>query len=180
MKKSTKAAAKPVADVFAAPFANGTQNLDALMKAFTGGAFSGGKGYEQAVEITKEQVAKANAAFLKGYEDVQGFGKGNVDAFVQASTLFAKGAEQISKQMMALTQNSMQSSAATAKALLGCKTLRDVIDLHADYTRSSFDTLVAEGTKLSELSMKVANESAAPIQARVTIAVEKLTKPLAA
>lgn len=180
MKKSTKAAAKPVVDAFAAPFANGTQNLDALMKAFTGGAFSGGKSYEQAVELTKEQVAKANAAFLKGYEDAQGFGKGNVDAFVQASTLFAKGAEQISKQVMALTQNSMQSSAATAKALLGCKTLRDVIDLHADYTRSSFDTLVAEGTKLSELSMKVANESAAPIQARVTVAVEKLTKPLAA
>ena len=53
MKKSTKAAAKPVANVFAAPFAAGTQNLDALMKAFTGGAFSGGafsggKSYEVA------------------------------------------------------------------------------------------------------------------------------------
>jgi len=153
----------------------GKQNLDVFLKAFTDA-----KGYEQAVEMTREQVAKANTVFLKGYEDAQGFGKGNVDAFVQASTIFANGAEQISKQVMALTQNSMQSSVVTAKALLGCKTLRDVIDLHADYTRSSFDALVAEGTKLSELSLKVTNDAIAPIQARVTVAVEKLTKPIAA
>ncbi len=171
MKKSTKTAAKPAK----AAFVPGTEGLDALLKAF-----AGGKSYEDAVALTQEQVQKANAALLKGYEDAQGFGKGNVDAFVQASTVFAKGAEQISKQMMALTQNSMQSSVVTAKAFLGCKTLRDVIDLHADYTRSSFDTLVAEGTKLSELSLKVANESAAPIQARVTLAVEKFAKPIAA
>ena len=31
--------------------------------------------------------------------------------------------------------------------------------------RKNFQALVAEGTKLSELSLKVANESAAPIQA---------------
>ena len=68
----------------------------------------------------------------------------------------------------------------TAKALMGCKTLRDVIDLQADFARSNFDALVAEGTKLSETSFKLTNEAIAPIQARVTVAVEKLTKPIAA
>jgi len=171
-KTSAKATAKPFENVNFA----GKATYDALMKA---GNQAAAKGYEQAVQMTQENVAKANSAFIKGYEDIQGFGKGNVDALVLAGTVFAKGAEQISKQLMALTQSSMQSSVVTAKALMGCKTLRDVIDLQADFARSNFDTLVAEGAKLSEISLKVTNEAIAPIQARVNVAVEKLTKPVA-
>jgi phasin family protein len=175
MRKSygSKAAAKPFEDAVQA----GKQTFDALVKA---GNEAAAKSYEQAVQITQEQVAKANSAFIKGYEDMQGFGKENVEAFVQASTILAKGAEQISKQVMALTQSSMQNSVSTAKALMGCKTLRDVIDLQTDFARSNFDALVAEGTKLSELSFKLTNEAIAPIQARLNVAVEKLTKPVAA
>jgi phasin family protein len=175
MKKTytSKAAAKPFEEAVQA----GKQTFDAFVKA---GNEAAAKGYEQAVQMTQEQVAKANSAFIKGCEDIQGFGKENVEAFVQASTIFAKGAEQISKQVMALTQSSMQSSVSTAKALMGCKTLRDVIDLQADFARSNFDSLVAEGTKLSEMSFKVTNDAIAPIQARVNLAVEKLTKPIAA
>ena len=175
MKKTqnAKAAAKPFQNAAAA----GKQTIDAFVKA---GNDATAKGYEQAVQMTQANVAKANSAFIKGYENFQGFGKENVDAIVQASTIFAKGAEQISKQVMALTQSSMQSSVVTAKALMGCKTLRDVIDLQAGFARSNFDSLVAEGAKLSELSYKVTNAAIAPIQARVTVAVEKLTKPIAA
>ena len=175
MKKSqtAKAAAQPLEEAVVV----GKQALDAMVKAGTEACT---KGYEQAVQMTQDHVTKANSAFVKGYEDIQGLSKETIDAFVQASTIWAKGAETISKQVMALTQNSMQSSVVTAKAILGCKTLRDVIDLQADYTRSNFDTLVAEGTKLSEMSFKVANDAIAPIQARVSEAVEKLTKPVAA
>jgi len=175
MKKSqsAKAATKPLEDAMFV----GKEAFDVFLKA---GSEAAAKGYEQALGLTREQVAKANSAFMKGYEDAQGFGKENVDAFVQASTIFAKGAEQISKQMMALTQSSMQSSVSTAKAMLGCKTLRDVIDLQTGFAKSSFDSLMAESAKLSELSMKVTNDAIAPIQARVTVAVEKLAKPVAA
>jgi hypothetical protein len=40
--------------------------------------------------------------------------------------------------------------------------------------------MVAEGTKLGEMSFKVANDAIAPIQARVNVAVEKMAKPIAA
>ena len=51
--------------------------------------------------------------------------------------------------------------------------------LVAPQDERNIDALVAEGTKLSELSMKVANEAIAPIQARVSETVEKLTKSAA-
>ena len=171
--KKTFKPAKPFEDAVTA----GKETLDMFVKT---GAEAAQKGYEQAVQLTQEQVTKANSAFIKGYEDMQGFGKETLDALVAAGTIWAKGAEAISKQVMALTQNSMQSSVGAAKAMLGCKTLREAIDLNADYARSNFDALVAEGTKLSEMSFQVANDAIAPIQARVNVAVEKFAKPLAA
>lgn len=39
---------------------------------------------------------------------------------------------------------------------------------------------VAEGTKVSEMSLKVANESVEPIQAQFNVVVEKMMKPIAA
>ncbi len=171
--KKTFKAAKPFEDAVAVS----KETLDMFVKSGTEAAQ---KGYEQAVQMTQEHVTKANSAFIKGYEDIQGFGKQNLDALVTAGTIWAKGAEAISKQVMALTQNSMQSTVGAAKAMLACKTLREVIDLNADFARSNFDALVAEGTKLSEMSFQVANDAIAPIQARVNVAVEKLAKPLAA
>jgi hypothetical protein len=55
-----------------------------------------------------------------------------------------------------------------------------VVDVQSDYARTSFDSLVNEGSKLSELGVKVANEALEPIQSRINVAVEKILKPAAA
>jgi len=74
----------------------------------------------------------------------------------------------------------MENVAQTAKALLAAKTLREAADLQNDWAKASFDKLVAEGTKVSELSVKVANEAFQPLNARMNVAVEKLFKPVTA
>jgi phasin family protein len=74
----------------------------------------------------------------------------------------------------------METSAQAAKALMGAKTLREAVDLQTDLAKSNFDKFIAESTKLSEMSVKVANEAFEPINARVNVAVEKLLKPIAA
>lgn len=138
------------------------------------------KGYEQVVGATREQLEKASASAFKVYEEVSKFQKDNYDAYLAASTIFAKGAENVGKAWMSLTQESLENAAQTAKALLGAKTLREAVDLQSDFAKSNFDKLVAESTKLSELSVKVANEAFAPLNARVNVAVEKMLKPVAA
>jgi phasin family protein len=62
---------------------------------------------------------------------------------------------------------------------MGCKDLREVVDVQSDFARESFDRLMNEGSKLSEIGVKVANEALEPIQARVNVAVEKIFKPAA-
>ena len=116
---------------------------------------------------------------FKGYEEIAAFGKANIDAFIQANTVLTKGIETISKEVMSLTQSQLESTAASAKAIFAARTLKDFVELNADFTKTHFDKLVANSTKLGELSAKVATDAFAPISARVTSVVEKAAKPAA-
>ncbi len=150
------------------------------IETFAVGADFAQKGYDRVLGATKEQVEKASVQAFKTYEEMSKFSKENLDAYVAASTVLAKGFESVSKAWFAFAQESMENSAQAAKALMGAKTLREAVDLQTDLAKSNFDKFIAESTKLSEMSVKVANEAFEPINARVNVAVEKLLKPIAA
>jgi phasin family protein len=84
------------------------------------------------------------------------------------------------KEFMSIAQSAVEANVATAKALFGAKTVREVIELQTEFSRSRFDSLVAESAKLTELSMALANDTIEPIQLRLNATVEKLMKPVAA
>ncbi|KJV09517.1 hypothetical protein VZ95_10990 [Elstera litoralis] len=141
---------------------------------------------EQTFATAKEQFEKFSKGFLSsfgsgfgGFGDFASVGRDNVEAFVKASTIFVKGTEEITKSVAALTQSQVEASLATTKALMGVTNFKQAIELQNEAAKTSFDKLVSEGNKITELSMKVANEAIEPIQARVTLAVEKIMKPAA-
>jgi len=144
------------------------------------GAESAQKNYERMFSAGKEQVEKASASAFKAYEDLSKFSKENLDAYVAAGTTIAKGYETIGRAWVNFTQETFEAGAAVAKALLSAKTLREAVDVQTDFAKTTFDKLVAEGTKVSEISVKVANEAVEPINARLNAAIEKLLKPIAA
>ncbi|MCA1998118.1 MAG: phasin family protein [Armatimonadetes bacterium] len=132
------------------------------------------------IKASQEQAGKASAQMMKGYDELTTIAKQNVEAFIQSGTIVAKGAEEAGKQVAAFTQSSLEKGMATGKAMMGVKTFRDLVDLQNEYTKSSFDALVAETTRMQELSLKIANEAFAPINARVNATIEKIAKPIAA
>ncbi len=138
------------------------------------------KNYDRFLGASKEQVEKASATAFKSYEDFSKFSKENLDAAVAATAIFAKGFETVGKAWMTFGQDAMEASAQATKALLAARTLREAVDVQTDWAKTSFDKVVAESTKLSEISVKVANEAVEPINARVNAAIEKLMKPVAA
>jgi len=135
---------------------------------------------EQVFALTQQKVDKMSKQAFQAYEDFAGFQKDNVDAIVSASNIMAKGFESVSKEMMAFTQAQMEQGVAITKAMLGVKTMRELVDMQSEYTRTTFDTMIAEATKLSEMSVKVANEAMEPISARINATIEKIAKPVAA
>lgn len=135
---------------------------------------------EKAAAQAKEQFEKATTTARKSYDEIAVFGKENVDAVVKAGAIYVKGVEEFSRAWMGLSQIHYETSMAATKAVLGATSLRQVIDVQSEFAKSAVDKTLAETTKLSELARKVATETMEPIQARVTVAVEKMSKPLAA
>ena len=180
---AAKKAAPPVTETpvamesVEAAVAASQETIDTVMKAGTQAAT---KGYEQAIAIAQEQVEKASENLFKRYDEVASLGKDNVDAYVLSTTVFAKGVESMGKELMSMAQSAVETNVATTKALFGAKTVREVIDLQTEFSRSAFDNFVAESAKLTEMSMNLANDAIEPIQARMNVTVEKLLKPVAA
>ncbi len=174
-KKTTAAAVTDVKALEAA-VASGKETVEAFVKA---GVDAQSKAVEQTMTLTKEQVEKAQTAFFKTYGEMQVFGKDNVEAMFRASSIAAKGMEAFSRAVFAFAQAQVESQMGATKAILGCTSLRQVVDVQTNLAKTSFDTVVAEGSKFSEMATKVANEAFEPIQARVNVAVEKFMKPAA-
>lgn len=178
-----KAAAKPVASSRVKPAAAKAAPAAAPIPEATATASPAAPAATeivQAVALTKEKVEKMSKQVFATFEDVVGFQKDNVEAFVASSTILTKGFEALSKEIAAFTQAQYEQSVATTKALFAVKSVKELVDLQTEFAKSSFDAIVAEATKVSEAGIKVANEAAEPITARVNATVEKLSKLKAA
>lgn len=134
------------------------------------------KGYEQVIAMTKEQVEKFVPTAVKGFDDLAAIGKGNVDAAIKAGQIAAKGFEALGKEVTACNKKAFETGVANTKALLGAKTFQEAIELQTGFVRGSFDEFVANGTKFSELSIKLAQETVEPLTAQANKVVSEFTK----
>lgn len=149
-------------------------------EAFKVGSDAMTKGYEQMVALAREQVGTAMPKAIKAFDEMANFGKGNVDAALKAGKIAANGWETIGREVANFNKTTLETGVANARALFGAKTLKEAIELQTGFARAAYDTFMSEGTKLSEMTIKVAQETAEPISVRVNQAVEKVGKPLAA
>lgn len=138
------------------------------------------KRYDETVTVAREHMDKAQAQLTQGYEEFTAFSQGNVEAVIAASTLSYKGAERIGKAVVAYAQASLDKSIALGRAVLGARSVTEVVAISNDFAKSSYETAVVEATRIQELGVEVANEALAPLSARFNVAVEKFAKPLAA
>ena len=113
---------------------------------------------------------------MKGISDMAGFGKQNVEAALAASRTLVKGIEELNQAWAQLTMRMLEAHMSSVEALLGCKNLKDVVELQADFAKTQMEKAVSEGSKFSELTLKVANEAIQPIQARVSEAMKQAVK----
>lgn len=138
------------------------------------------KAADKPVSLTRDHVdtvVRAGADAFAGYQDVLQFGKDNVEALVRSSTIVVRGVQDLSKTVVSLAQESIEDSVATGKALIGAKTLKEVVDLSSALLKSNFDKVVAESARLGQMSTKLAEEAFAPLNSRFEVTVQKLTRP---
>jgi len=138
------------------------------------------KGYEQFAKLTNDQLKNAFPAAADKFEQVADFNKGNLDAVVAAGQATAKAFEAIGKEFAALNQSVFETGVANTKALMACKTVQEAVELQTEQARTGFDKVVAQGSKLGEITAKATSDAVKPINARVSEAVQTFSKPIAA
>lgn len=132
------------------------------------------------MEKSMEQVNKAAESLFRAAEEAAEFGRGNVEAVAKAAQAYVAGVQDLSRQTMALFQGLNEQAIEGAKALSGVKSLKEAAEIQAGLARTALEKTFSEAAKLQETALKVAEQSFAPLSARVTLAVEKLARPLAA
>ena len=122
---------------------------------------------------------RAKAAFEKTQAyaaDYGDFTKGNVEALVESGKVLAAGLQDMGKDVVAEGKTALETMTADVKELAAVKSPADFFKLQGEIVRRNFDAAVSTGSKRSETMVKLATEAFAPIQTRVSLAVEKVKK----
>jgi phasin family protein len=152
-----------------AAVATATKGFDQTVTAMKDGVTGAVAGFEKTQAEVKANMEKA----MKTAEEFMSFGQGNVEAVLKSGQIWAEGVQEFGKSFAATAQAQLDQTMNTWKALAGVKSLKEAIDLQTNLARGAVETAVAETGKLTDASMKLAEQALAPITARVTLAVEK-------
>jgi hypothetical protein len=132
------------------------------------------------MEKNMDQVTKTAEGFFKAAEEAAEFSRGNVEAMTKAAQAFTLGMQDIGKQVFAVSQALTDHAMESAKAMATVKSLKEAADIQAAFAKASMERSMSEAAKLQEATFKLAEQAYAPLTARMTLAVEKFGKPLAA
>ncbi len=134
------------------------------------------KTMETKMQNAAEQIEKANREIASRVEEAASFNSNNLDAAVQAVSVVAEGIKDVNQTVCNSIQQALQTAMSTGKAMMGVKSLRDLMEIQSEYIKATFDTLMADSTKISEIAVRCSSQAAEPINARVTEVVEKVSK----
>jgi len=148
------------------------KGFDKTLAAMKEGMEKATKGIETSQVKMKESVEKA----MKTAEEMVSFGQGNLEALMKASQIYASGFQDISKHLAATSKASLEESVAFTKSLMGVKSVKEAVDLQSSFAKSSIEKAVSETSKITDASVKLAEEAIAPLTARMSLAVEKFGK----
>jgi phasin family protein len=164
MITKTKALETAAADVKNVESATTAKTIEGIKTT----ASTAAAGLEHAQVQIKEGMTRA----MKTAEQLAQFSQGNVEAIVKSSQIWATGWQDLSKQMAATAKANMDETMSAFKALTSVKSLKEAFDLQSSFARTSMEKAMAESGKMTEHSLKLAEQSFAPISARVNAAVE--------
>ncbi|TPG59104.1 phasin family protein [Roseomonas nepalensis] len=157
-----------------------TAAADAGLNKTTQMADAGAAQIRTAMERSMEQASKAAEGSMKAAQDFAEFSRGNVETLTQVTQTWMTGTQEITRQAFALMQGLADHALEGARALSGVKSLKEAAEIQATYARGGMEKVMSETAKLQEASFRLVEQVATPVTQRVSQAVERATKPLAA
>ncbi|MGI4943666.1 MAG: phasin family protein, partial [Janthinobacterium lividum] len=113
----------------------------------------------QGLDQMQGQVRQGMEKAVKSAEQIASFSQGNAEAMVKSGQILAAGMQDLSRQIMESAQNQLDQSMATMRALSGVKSPKDMLELQSSFLRSAYEAMLAESGRITERSMKLAEQA---------------------
>jgi phasin family protein len=126
---------------------------------------------------TKAHTKSGMEQAMKHAEQILAFSQGNVEAMMKSSQIWVSGLQDLSRQITATAQASFQDNVSVLRSLTAIRTLQDAVALQTSAARTAMEKAMTESTRLTETSMKLAEQASAPLTARVGAAMEMVSTP---
>lgn len=96
-------------------------------------------------------------------ESLADLGRKNIAAMAEANLALSTGLGAIGDELIDFAKSTLAEASQAATALLGAKTLDEVIELNSGLAKTAMERLIARSTKLSELGIATTNQALAPL-----------------
>jgi len=90
----------------------------------------------------------------------------NLQAVSQASTVLARGAQEVSREVIQLVQDRLEKNVEAVNRLAGTRSVQDFVAVQSDLVRDGLQQVIDTNKRIAELSVRVAEEAARAIQAQ--------------
>jgi hypothetical protein len=104
---------------------------------------------------------------VKNLEDMQKFGKDNVEAALKSFDVYAKNVQSIAQEMADYSKKSLEEGTRTAEKLFGAKSFDNAIEVQNAYFKSAYEGFVAQSNKLGSLYVELARDMYKPFEGQI-------------
>src|ERR1700694_2518101 len=101
---------------------------------------------------------------VKNIDEVQRFGKDNMDATLKSFGACSKSMQAIAVELADYSKRAFEQGTAATEKLIGAKSLDKAFEVQSDYVKNSYEGFVAQATKLGELYADLAKEAYKPFE----------------
>lgn len=101
---------------------------------------------------------------LQSFDNASKFNKEFVDTSLKSFASVSKSAQAIAVETTDYTKKSFEAGTAALEKVFSAGSLDKALEIQSDYARQSYESFVAEATKLGELYADLAKEAYTPFE----------------
>lgn len=161
----------PKAKVAAKPVKKTTKSLKKVAKPAKPSVKKAAKPVKPSIKVAKQPESAPAFAY-----DVVAYGAESVELLVESNTAFLAGFQKLNETLVSLVQSSFEENSKFAKAILEFENIQDAIEYQSKYTQDTLSKSLEEGRKITEMTVKLAEEVSVPFSTQI----EKISGKLAA